>query len=103
MEPLNESILRVNCNQTALVLGGSATCAIPPDILIGNYNELMPLQGDSVKLLASILAPTLCPSALSSKFRVAVFLYGPAGDFNVHFTDCRFPFRCLPHATLKYV
>nr|XP_010907043.1 peroxisome biogenesis protein 6 isoform X1 [Elaeis guineensis] len=79
MEPLNESILRVNCNQTALVLGGSATCAIPPDILIGNYNELMPLQGDSVKLLASILAPTLCPSALSSKFRVAVFLYGPAG------------------------
>lgn len=99
MEPLNESILCVNCNQTALVLGGSATSAVPPDILVGNFNELMPLQGDTVNLLASILAPTLCPSALSSKFRVAVFLYGPAGEFNVHFSDCRFSFRCLPLAT----
>lgn len=79
MEPINESVLRVNCNETALVLGGSAASAIPPDILVGNRDQLMPLQGDTVKLLASILAPTLCPSALSSKFRVAVFLYGPAG------------------------
>lgn len=79
MEPINEPILRINCSQTALVLGGSAASAIPPDSFIGHASKFMPLQGDTVKLLATVLAPTLCPSALSSKFRVNVFLYGPSG------------------------
>ncbi|KAF3608000.1 hypothetical protein DY000_02044276 [Brassica cretica] len=36
----------------------------------------MPLQGDAVNVLASVLSPPLCPSALSSKLRVAVLLHG---------------------------
>lgn len=85
MEPLNEPILRVNCNETALVLGGSMASAIPPDLFVGNSYEPMPIQADTVKTLTSVLAPTLCPSALSSKFRVAVFLYGPSGTFTILF------------------
>lgn len=79
MEPLSEPILCVNCNQTALVLGGSVASAVPPDIFLNNSNAFVPLQADTVKTLGSILAPALCPSALSSKFRIAVFLYGPSG------------------------
>ncbi|OAY74954.1 Peroxisome biogenesis protein 6 [Ananas comosus] len=79
IEPADEPILRVNRNQTALVLGGGAASAIPSYNFVSNSNEPMPLQGDTVKLLASILAPVLCPSSLSSKFRVSVLLYGPSG------------------------
>ncbi|XP_020269386.1 peroxisome biogenesis protein 6, partial [Asparagus officinalis] len=79
MEPLNEPILRINCNQTALVLGGSVASAVPPDLFVNTFHESMPLQADTVRKLASILAPTLCPTSLSSRFRVAVFLYGPSG------------------------
>ncbi|XP_074561863.1 peroxisomal ATPase PEX6-like, partial [Curcuma longa] len=79
MEPLDELILRVNCNQTALVLGGSVASAIPPMGLIANYDEFKPIHVETVKTLTSILIPALCPSALLSKFRVAVFLYGSAG------------------------
>ncbi|XP_077244463.1 peroxin 6 [Tasmannia lanceolata] len=79
MEPLNEPILRVNCNETALVLGGSVASAVPPDLFIGDSKDFVPLQRDVVKILATILTPSLCPSALSSKFRVSVLLYGRAG------------------------
>lgn len=79
MEPSDEAILRVNRTQTALVLGGNVPSAIPPDLLISGTDDSAPLQRDTVKFLASILAPTLCPSALSSKFRVAVLLHGLPG------------------------
>ncbi|KAA8543139.1 hypothetical protein F0562_021366 [Nyssa sinensis] len=65
--------------QTALVLGGTVPSAVPPDLLIARPNDFMPLQVDTVRTLASILTPTLCPSALSSKFRVAILLYGLPG------------------------
>ncbi|KAG2260451.1 hypothetical protein Bca52824_079745 [Brassica carinata] len=39
----------------------------------------MPLQEDTVNILASVLSPPLCPSALSSKLRVAVLLHGLPG------------------------
>ncbi|OAY49564.1 peroxisome biogenesis protein 6 isoform X1 [Manihot esculenta] len=79
MEPSDEIILRVNHTQTALVLGGTVPSALPPDLLIGETKGFPPFQGDTVKTLASILSPPLCPSALSSKFRISVLLYGPAG------------------------
>ncbi|ONH93828.1 hypothetical protein PRUPE_8G255300 [Prunus persica] len=79
MEPSDEPILRVNCSQTALVLGGSVSSSVPPDLLIAGQQGFAPLQGDTVKILASVLMPPLCPSALSSKFRVSVLLYGLAG------------------------
>ncbi|XP_074560015.1 peroxisomal ATPase PEX6 isoform X3 [Curcuma longa] len=79
MEPLDELILHVNCNQTALVLGGSVASAIPPNGLIANYDEFKSIHVETVKTLTSILIPALCPSALLSKFRVAIFLYGSAG------------------------
>ncbi|KAK1559426.1 hypothetical protein Q3G72_014366 [Acer saccharum] len=80
MEPSDEAVLRVNRTQTALVLGGSVPSAIPPDLLISGTNDFAPLQEDTVKILASILTPPLCPSVLSSKFRVAVLLHGLPGS-----------------------
>ena len=54
------------------------------DLLIGGQAEgPVPLQGDTVNILASILTPTFCPSVLSSKFRVSVLLYGLAGVFYI--------------------
>ncbi|XP_074560013.1 peroxisomal ATPase PEX6 isoform X1 [Curcuma longa] len=82
MEPLDELILHVNCNQTALVLGGSVASAIPPNGLIANYDEFKSIHVETVKTLTSILIPALCPSALLSKFRVAIFLYGSAGSLS---------------------
>ncbi|OMO50614.1 hypothetical protein CCACVL1_30346 [Corchorus capsularis] len=79
MEPSDEAVLRVNRTQTALVLGGSAPSAVPPDLLIDQTKSFAPLQGDTVKILASILTPPLCPSPLSLKFRVSVLLHGPPG------------------------
>ncbi|KAL5731438.1 peroxisomal assembly protein [Ranunculus cassubicifolius] len=79
MEPVDEPVLRVNCSKTALVLGGTVPSGVPPDLLISDSKEFAPLHGDTVKILASILAPPLCPSSLSSKFRVAVLLHGLAG------------------------
>ncbi|KAL7608727.1 hypothetical protein Lser_V15G12226 [Lactuca serriola] len=38
-----------------------------------------PLHQDKVKTLASIITPTLCPSTLSSKFRVTILLFGLPG------------------------
>ncbi|XP_050237486.1 peroxisomal ATPase PEX6 isoform X2 [Mercurialis annua] len=79
MEPSDEAILRINCTKTALVLGGTVPSALPPDLLIGEPKDFAPFQQDTVKSLAYVLAPPLCPSALASKFRVSVLLYGPAG------------------------
>lgn len=81
MEPSDEVVLRANHTQTALVLGGTVPSAVPPDLLINGPKGFAPLQRDTVKILASILTPALCPSALSSKFRVAVLLHGMAGVF----------------------
>ncbi|KAG4928578.1 hypothetical protein JHK85_055064 [Glycine max] len=79
MEPSDEPVFRVNNTLTALVLVGSSPSALPPDLLIGGQAEgPVPLQGDTVNILASILTPTFCPSVLSSKFRVSVLLYSPA-------------------------
>lgn len=83
MEPSDEPVLRVNKTLTALVLVGNSQSALPPDLLIAGPEGPVPLQRDTVKILASILAPTLCPSALSSKFRVSVLLYGLAGVFYI--------------------
>ncbi|XP_031100512.1 peroxisome biogenesis protein 6 [Ipomoea triloba] len=79
MEPSEEPFLRANRVQTALVLGGNAPSAIPADFLIPGPQRFLPLQANSVKTLASILMPALCPSPLSSKFRVAVLLSGSPG------------------------
>lgn len=79
IEPLEEPILRVNRTKTALVLGGSSSSAIPPDILIPGPKFFLPLQQNTVKTLVSILAPPLCPSVLSSKYRVSVLLHGLHG------------------------
>jgi peroxin-6 len=87
MEPSDEPVLRVNKTLTALVLVGSSPSALPPDLLIAGPEGTVPLQRDTVKILASILAPTLCPTALSSKFRVSVLLYGLAGAFYI-FRPC---------------
>ncbi|KAJ8898828.1 hypothetical protein K2173_007253 [Erythroxylum novogranatense] len=81
MEPSDEAVLRVNHTQTALVLGGAVPSAIPPDLLIeeSKSSAESPLQRDTVKILGSIFTPSLCPSALFSKFRVAVLLHGVPG------------------------
>ncbi|XP_047310635.1 peroxisome biogenesis protein 6 [Impatiens glandulifera] len=79
MEPSDEPILRVNRTKTALVLGGSVRSSIPPDMLFPRMKGFAPLELDLVKKLACILAPSLCPSALSSKFRIAVLLSGLQG------------------------
>ncbi|KAL0435846.1 UNVERIFIED_CONTAM: Peroxisome biogenesis protein 6 [Sesamum radiatum] len=79
MEPSEEPFLRVNRSQTALVLGGGVASAVPPDTLIPRSKSPSPLQDDAVLSLANILAPTLCPSPLSSKFRVAILLHGVPG------------------------
>ncbi|CAH8336730.1 unnamed protein product [Eruca vesicaria subsp. sativa] len=79
MEPSNERFLRVNHFQTALVLGGTVSSGLPPDLLVSSSEVIMPLQVDTVNVLASVLSPPLCPSALSSKLRVAVLLHGLPG------------------------
>ncbi|PON96624.1 Spastin [Trema orientale] len=79
MEPSDEPVLRVNRTQTALVLGGNAPSAVPPDLLVAGPEGFSPLQEETVKLLASVLTPAICPSTLSSKFRVSVLLHGIAG------------------------
>ncbi|KMT04629.1 hypothetical protein BVRB_8g182820 [Beta vulgaris subsp. vulgaris] len=80
LDPPEEPILRVNRKQTALVLGGSAAAAFPPDLLISEPISIAPLQRDTIKALGCILTPPLCPSVLSSKFSVSVLLHGLAGS-----------------------
>lgn len=82
MEPSDNPVLRVNCTKTALVLGGNVPSGVPPDLLCDHPKTFAPLQGDTVKILASVLMPSLCSSALAVKFRVAVLLSGLTGDCN---------------------
>ncbi|KAK9055813.1 hypothetical protein SSX86_026898 [Deinandra increscens subsp. villosa] len=78
-EPSDEPILRINRTETALVLSASTPSAVPPDLLLNKKKGFLPLHQDAIKTLASIITPTLCPSTLSSKFRVAVLLFGLPG------------------------
>ncbi|RLM73074.1 peroxisome biogenesis protein 6 [Panicum miliaceum] len=78
MEPSDEPILRVNCNETALVLGGAASAAIPPYSFAASGDSL-PLHGEIVEHLASIIAPALCPSDILPKIKFSTFIYGPSG------------------------
>lgn len=79
MEPSDEPILRVNCNQTALVLGGSASAPVPPYSFFAASGDSVPLHGEIVEKLASIIAPALCPSNILPKIKFSTFLYGPSG------------------------
>ncbi|KAI3439488.1 uncharacterized protein J3R85_004927 [Psidium guajava] len=79
MEPSDNPVLRVNCTKTALVLGGNVPSGVPPDLLCNHPKSFAPLQRDTVKILASVLTPSLCSSALAVKFRVAVLLSGLTG------------------------
>lgn len=80
MEPSAELVLRVNRAHTALVLGGNVPSALPPDLFTPGPKGFVPIHENTVKMLASILTPAICPSELSSKFRVAVLLCGLAGS-----------------------
>ncbi|EOA37395.1 hypothetical protein CARUB_v10011267mg [Capsella rubella] len=79
MEPSHERFLLVNHSQTALVLGGTVSSGLPPDLLVSRSKVPIPLQEDIVNILASVLSPPLCPSALASKLRVSVLLHGLPG------------------------
>ncbi|RCV35421.1 hypothetical protein SETIT_7G238600v2 [Setaria italica] len=79
MEPSDEPILRVNCNQTALVLGGAASAAIPPYSFFSASGDSVPLHGEIVEHFASIIAPALCPSDILPKIKFSTFIYGPSG------------------------
>nr|XP_043622700.1 peroxisome biogenesis protein 6 isoform X2 [Erigeron canadensis] len=78
-EPSDELVLRINRTQTALVLAASTPSAVPPNLLLAKQRGFAPLHQEAIKTLASIITPTLCPSELSSKFRVAVLLFGLPG------------------------
>ncbi|KAG8043497.1 hypothetical protein GUJ93_ZPchr0458g22412 [Zizania palustris] len=79
MEPSDEPILRVNCNQTALVLGGGSSAPVPPYSLFVASGASVPLHHEIVEQLASIIAPALCPSNILPKVKFSTFLYGPSG------------------------
>ncbi|EMS51056.1 Peroxisome biogenesis protein 6 [Triticum urartu] len=74
MEPSNEPILRVNRDQTALVLGGSASAPIPPCSFFSANDDSVPLHGEVVEQLASIIAPALCPSNILPRIKFSTFL-----------------------------
>lgn len=81
MEPSDEPVHRVNCNQTALVLGGGASASIPPYSLFASPGASVPLHSEIVEHLASIIAPALCPSNILPKVKFSTFLCGPSGYF----------------------
>ncbi|CAD6259613.1 unnamed protein product [Miscanthus lutarioriparius] len=78
IEPSDEPILRVNCNETALVLGGAASAAIPLYSFFAASGNSVPLHGEIVEHLASIIAPALCPLDILPKIKFSTFLYGPS-------------------------
>jgi peroxin-6 len=79
MEPSDEPVLRVNCNETALVLGGGASSSIPPYSFFDASRDSVPLHSEIVEHLASIIAPALCPSDILPKTKFSTFIYGPSG------------------------
>ncbi|KAJ4797804.1 hypothetical protein LUZ62_049050 [Rhynchospora pubera] len=79
MEPSDEPVLRVNCTQTTLVLGGAAPSAIPPYNLLCSSSDQVPVQGEAVKTLSFLIASVIYPSVLTSKFRFGLLLHGPSG------------------------
>ncbi|CAM0902833.1 unnamed protein product [Alopecurus aequalis] len=79
MEPSDDPILRVKCDQTALVLGGSASAPVPPCSFFAANDDSVPLHGEIVEQLASIIAPALCPSNILPRIKFSTFLYGPSG------------------------
>ncbi|KAK3143703.1 hypothetical protein QOZ80_4AG0303840 [Eleusine coracana subsp. coracana] len=79
MEPSDEPVLRVNCNETALVLGGGASSAVPPYSFFDPSGNKVPLHSEIVEHLASIIAPALCPSDILPKTKFSTFIYGPSG------------------------
>ncbi|KAJ4749245.1 hypothetical protein LUZ62_083650 [Rhynchospora pubera] len=79
MEPSDEPVLRVNCSQTTLVLGGAAPSAIPPYNLLCSSSDQVPVQGEAVKTLSFLIASVIYPSVLTSKFRFGLLLHGPSG------------------------
>ncbi|KAJ4749247.1 hypothetical protein LUZ62_083652 [Rhynchospora pubera] len=78
MEPSDELVFRVNCSQTALVLGGAAPSAIPPYNLFYNSSEQVPPQIETIKTLSTSIARMLCPS-IHLNYRFGLLLYGPSG------------------------
>uniref|UniRef100_A0A0D9ZQQ8 Peroxisomal ATPase PEX6 n=1 Tax=Oryza glumipatula TaxID=40148 RepID=A0A0D9ZQQ8_9ORYZ len=100
MEPSDEPVHRVNCNQTALVLGGGASASIPPYSLFASPGASVPLHSEIVEHLASIIAPAICPSNILPKVKFSTFLYGPSGcgkrtvvkhvanHFGLHVVEC---------------
>ncbi|KAM3204839.1 peroxisome biogeneis protein 6 isoform X1 [Capsicum annuum] len=106
MEPSKEPVLRVSRTRTALVLGGNVPFAVPPDFLIPRPQGLLPLQLRTVKTLAFILKPPLCPSALSSKFRVVVLLHCLTGCGKrtvVRFIACQLGLHIVEYSCREYI
>ncbi|KAJ3704524.1 hypothetical protein LUZ61_008229 [Rhynchospora tenuis] len=79
MEPSDEPVLRVNCSQTTLVLGGAAPSAIPPYNLLCGSSDQVPVHSEAVKTLSCLIASVIYPSVLTSKFRFGLLLHGPSG------------------------
>eukprot|EP00252_Welwitschia_mirabilis_P011139 TRINITY_DN2503_c0_g1_i1.p1 TRINITY_DN2503_c0_g1~~TRINITY_DN2503_c0_g1_i1.p1 ORF type:complete len:970 (+),score=216.58 TRINITY_DN2503_c0_g1_i1:125-3034(+) len=79
MEPSTEDFLCVNCNRTALVLGGSVPSQVPPSFMAPGKATITFYQEDIVRQLIALLTPCLHPSAFSFKFKTTVLLHGPAG------------------------
>ena len=52
---LSNEVLGVNQTKTTLMLGGVILLAVPPDLLISISEGFVPLQGDTIKNLTSIL------------------------------------------------
>ena len=73
MEPSDEPILRVNCNETTLVIGGAASAAIPPYSFFASSGNSVPLHSEVVEHLASVIAPTFSPSDILPNIKFSTF------------------------------
>ncbi|KAM1604563.1 hypothetical protein ACFX15_030652 [Malus domestica] len=71
MEPSDDPSLRVNHSQTALVLGGSVSSSVPPDLWIAEQQGFAPLQGDTVKNIGFHTYTTSLP--ISTIFKIQSF------------------------------
>ncbi|AQK93058.1 D111/G-patch domain-containing protein [Zea mays] len=73
MEPLDEPILHVNCNETALVLGGAASAVIPPYSFFSSSGNSVPLHSEVVEHLASVIASAFSPSDILPNIKFSTF------------------------------